>query len=141
MNLPVGQCNETSNNTFTCLCETGWQDQHCQTKVNYCDHNKCLNGGVCRSILSNYTCECMNGSYSGQHCEVEAAKTILFKAISKSFAFIAIITLTSVVLFIIAMDVLTYVFGIRHIPTKVERTEREIKNRSVMMRFAYVNSH
>ena len=103
---------ETSNTTFICQCAPGWQDVHCQTKINYCNEGTCLNNGVCQSILLNYTCHCLTESYSGRHCEQTANRIVILQRVSKSFAYIAIISMTGVALFVITMDVLKYFFYI-----------------------------
>jgi hypothetical protein len=72
----------------------------------------CLNNGVCKPLLLDYQCECLEGSYSGQYCEITSSRITTLQAVSKSFAFIAIIAITSVAVFIVVMDILTYCFGI-----------------------------
>ena len=57
--LVLGVCNETSNTTFICICQVGWQGIYCETKINYCENVTCLNNGVCQSSLLNYTCQCL----------------------------------------------------------------------------------
>ena len=66
----VGTCIQRSNTTFQCRCTPGWEDENCQTKINYCSDDSCLNGGVCQSSLLNHSCLCLAGSYSGPMCEV-----------------------------------------------------------------------
>ncbi len=139
----VGTCINTSDTTFVCLCQPGWTDTHCQTMENYCENVTCMNKGVCRPLLMNYTCECLGESFSGRHCEITGIKIKIYRMVSKSFAFIAIIALTSVVAFIVIMDILKYCFGID--PTREElqriRRKRQAKKRKpVIQRFVYVNA-
>ena len=77
----IGYCNETSNMTFVCSCTLDWDGIHCEKKVDYCQHIHCLNFGVCRSLLQNYTCECLSESYSGRHCEITAQKITIRQVI------------------------------------------------------------
>ena len=80
----IGLCNETSNTTYECLCQSGWTNINCETKINYCDNIKCLNNGICRSILLNFTCECLGTSYSGRYCEITAQAAAVHQVVSKS---------------------------------------------------------
>ncbi|CAF0918198.1 unnamed protein product [Adineta steineri] len=110
----------TLNATFNCSCKSGWEGKHCEHKISHCLNVTCENNGICRPLLLNYTCECLGNFYSGRHCEITATKIIIYKIISKSFAYIAIIAMVSVMIFIIVMDVLKYFFGI-----DLTREERE----------------
>ncbi|CAF4095370.1 unnamed protein product [Rotaria magnacalcarata] len=123
--LNNGACNETSNSTFVCACLSGWQGVHCESMVNFCDNNSCLNNGVCRPLLENYKCECLGDSYSGPLCQISSAKIIIFKAVSKSFAYISILAIVAVAMFVIMMDMLKYCFGIDPTSGELERIQRE----------------
>ncbi|CAF1577516.1 unnamed protein product, partial [Adineta ricciae] len=107
-----GKCKETSSTTFECSCQSGWTNIYCETKENYCKNITCLNNGICRPLLLNFTCECLGTSYSGRYCENIEQTTVVRQAVSRSFSYIAIIFISSVATFIIAMDVLKYIFGI-----------------------------
>ena len=110
--------------------------------INYCASVTCLNQGVCRPSLLNYTCECLGDSYSGRHCEITASKTAIFKAVSRSCAAVAIVAIAIVALFVITMDVLKY--GFRIDPVREEAKHAEIKVTpkapGVAIRFVYVNA-
>jgi hypothetical protein len=108
----VGTCNVTSITTFNCTCAPGWEDVHCQTQIDYCGSITCLNNGVCQPVLLGFECLCLGDSYSGQYCEITSSKTKTLQAVAKSFAYIAIIAIVTVALFIVVMDILTYCFGI-----------------------------
>jgi uncharacterized membrane protein len=106
-----------------------------------------MNNGVCRSLFKNYTCECLGDSYSGHYCEIISSKTQIYVIISKSFAYIAIIAMISVAMFVIIMDVLKYYFGIDPVQKERERFRRKKKNKQkkrtkppVILRFTYVNA-
>ena len=58
-------------------------------------------------------------SYSGRHCENTASKIVIIKIVAKSVAYAAILFIICVAIFVIAMDILKYCFGID--PVKEER--------------------
>ncbi|CAF1119416.1 unnamed protein product [Adineta ricciae] len=120
-----GMCNQTSNTSFICICVNDWQGEHCQTKINHCENITCYNNGVCKTLSQNYTCQCIGDSYSGRHCERTLSKRALQQSISRSFAYVAIMAIAIVALFIIIMDVSTYVFGI----DPVKSVRRELRRR------------
>ena len=94
--------------------------------------------------MLNYTCECLGGSYFGRHCENTEKRIIIYKIVSKSFAYIAIIALISVGMFVVIMDILKYCFGIDPVAEERERMRRERagrkRKRPVIQRFTYVNA-
>ncbi|CAF1140418.1 unnamed protein product [Adineta ricciae] len=101
------------------------------------------NKGVCRPLLLNYSCECLSSSFSGRHCEITATKIVIYKTVSKSVSYIAIIAMITVAAFVIIMDILKYCFGID--PTREElehirREKRAKKRKPVVQRFVYVNA-
>jgi hypothetical protein len=139
-----GTCNETSNTTFECSCENGWRGIHCEAMVNYCENVKCLNNGVCRPLFLNFTCECLGTSYSGRYCEITAKTTVVHKAVTKSFGYIAILCLIGVVSFFVIMDILKYCFDIDPLKEELEKIRKaklakKAKHPSVIQRFVYVN--
>lgn len=89
--------------------------------IDYCQNITCQNRGVCRRLLLEYRCECLVGSFSGRHCEIVEKKVKILKIVSKSFAYVAIIALSTVAIFVITMDLLKYCFGID--PVRREREE------------------
>ena len=142
--MTSGVCNETSDSTFVCACPADWQGEHCEIPVNYCVNVTCANNGVCRSLPSDYKCECLGDSNSGRHCEVESSQLKVHQAVSRSFAYVAICALIMVALFIIAMDVLKYAFGIDPVREDRERHQRKMLARRrhtlVILRFIYVHA-
>ncbi len=106
----------------------------------------CLNNGVCRPLFLNFTCECLGTSYSGRLCENIARATVVHQVVSKSFGYIAIICLISVVLFIITMDILKYCFGIDATKNELEKIRRlnalrrRRKRPPVIQRYIYINA-
>ena len=95
-------------------------------------------------MLLNYTCECLDDSYYGRHCESTAKRIVIFRVISKSFSHIAIIVLTMVIMFFIIMDVLKYCFSIDVTREQLERfrqeKQRKKRKTSLIKRIVYVNA-
>lgn len=139
--LFVGICSVTSNTTFTCRCSSAWRGVHCQTKINYCEDNKCLHSGICQSIFLNYTCHCLAGSYSGRHCEMTSNRIITLQRVSRSFAYIVIIAMICVAVFVVFLDVLKYFFHIDLVgsPRKNRRIRKKKKKVQLVIRYIYVN--
>ena len=123
----VGICSSTTNATWSCQCSIGWQGNHCEIQINYCENVQCLNGGVCRHLYLGYKCECLDQSYSGEHCEIVPSRILHYQRLSTSFASIAIIAMITVFIFIITMDVLKYGFGIDPIKKEIQRTYQRKK--------------
>ncbi len=115
--------------------------------INCCDFDNvtCENRSVCLPSLLNYTCECRGSNfYSSRHCEIVAKKILIYKFVSKSFAYIVIIAMTVVVMFVVIMDILKYCFGIDPVDEERERIRRakqaKKRKRPVIQRFIYVNA-
>ncbi|KAF0762933.1 cubilin, partial [Aphis craccivora] len=74
MNNPCGlhgECLSSSNNSFLCLCDTGYTGRTCNIHVeNPCLVNPCQNNGQCIPELEpgEFSCICTSG-YFGQLCE------------------------------------------------------------------------
>ena len=139
----IGVCNERSDATFSCSCESGWEGTRCENMVNYCVNITCQNKGVCRPLFLNYTCECLGNSYSGRHCEITSTRMVVRQMVSKSFGYIAILALIVVAMFIVIMDILKYCFGIDPVGEERERLRRKRripKHKPVIERFTYVNA-
>jgi hypothetical protein len=139
----LGTCNETLNRTFVCHCQIDWEGDHCERIVNYCKNVTCQNNGVCRSLLGDYLCECLGDSYSGRHCEITAKAILVYKPVSKSCGYVAIISMTSVAMLIVMMDILKYCFAIDPVREQRERIRQQKQARKrqppVIQRFIYVN--
>jgi len=61
------------NNTFMCLCPTGFTGLHCETKLSPCDDNKCKpeSTQACLTSTSDprgYTCKCSE-NFHGEFCQ------------------------------------------------------------------------
>ncbi|CAF1171569.1 unnamed protein product [Adineta ricciae] len=137
-----GTCRPITNSTYDCTCSYGYEGTRCERKINYCWNITCYNRGVCRPLLGAYKCECLFGT-GGEHCEKITTKLYIYRVVATSFAFIAILAMISVILFVIIMDFLRYFFGIDPVRRERERIrkERRAKRRKpVIQRFVYVNA-
>lgn len=137
----LGSCEEFANATFRCRCSPGWEGDHCEKRINRCKNVTCENRGVCRSMLLDYQCECLGESYSGRHCEIVSTKTMALQTFSKSVSYVCIIIIISFVLFIVAMDVLKYGFGIDPVANerKVQRKVQQRPRPRMAVHHIYVN--
>ena len=62
----------TENPTCShCMCLAGYTGDLCETEINGCDSNPCMNQGTCtRTSDGGFSCNCLIG-YTGDHCETE----------------------------------------------------------------------
>ena len=134
----LGTCIETSNTTFIRHCAPGWMGSECQTMIDYCRDVSCLNDGVCRPTLQNYTCDCLAGSYSGRHCEMKTNQLALYQTVSKSFAYVVIIAMMIVAMCIVVLDVMKYCFGIDPIDRRLQSKRR--KKPPTIVRYIYIHA-
>ena len=110
--------------------------------MDYCLNRTCQNKGLCRKFFGGAKCECLQGSYSGEFCEITATRIIIYQIVSKSCAYIAILALVIVALFVIIMDILKYGFGIDPTAEFLEEVRRENaakRRRPVAIHYVYVN--
>lgn len=108
--------------------------------MNFCPQKTCYNRGQCRPLVGHSKCECLEGSYTGDQCEKEERHLKIRRFIAKSFAYVAILAMLSVALFVIIMDILKYVFGIDPVEEERERMRQEKRRRKrTIQHFVYVN--
>jgi len=151
-----GTCNETSNDT-NCVCPQGKIGDHCEYEVDLCSNISCQNSGKCVSVYGNWSCLCTNNElYSGVYCEIKSSSLIIKEMISRSFACVAIGCISTVIGFVLLMDVLKYFFNIdpvhKNIPSnktkqknyhRQERQKKKInksKQPMVAVRFHYIHA-
>ena len=84
-----------------------------------CINITCQNKGRCVPHYLSWSCVCLGSLYFGKYCEETSTEIKIKKILSKSFASIAITAIVVVFLFVIIMDILTFVFGID--PVRGER--------------------
>ncbi|TWW56408.1 Cadherin EGF LAG seven-pass G-type receptor 3 [Takifugu flavidus] len=53
-----------------CRCPVGFTGDYCETEINLCYSNPCLNGGVCVPREGGFTCICRE-DYTGDRCEFD----------------------------------------------------------------------
>ena len=140
--------NET---TFECQCSSGYDGLHCELVSDMCRNITCENHGFCIHSYQSWSCQCLDASlYSGEFCQHESSRLKAKQILSKSFAFIAILAITAVFVFVIVMDVLKYVFNIdpvdrerRLLALKEEKKythtlSKRTEHKKVALRFFYI---
>ncbi|EDO39369.1 predicted protein [Nematostella vectensis] len=63
-----GTCHYLGSGNYKCACTSGFTGANCETNINECASNPCLNGGTCVDGVNKYTCSCVSG-YIGTRCE------------------------------------------------------------------------
>ncbi|CAF2092754.1 unnamed protein product [Rotaria magnacalcarata] len=81
-----------------------------------------------------------NDRYFGRHCEITATKIVIYKIVSKSFAYIAIFALSITAMFILIMDRLKYCFNIDPAIEDLKRMRQEKRKHRVIERLIYVDA-
>ncbi|CAF3922656.1 unnamed protein product [Adineta steineri] len=140
-----GSCIERTATAFNCSCQSGWQGRHCEIKINYCENVTCFNSGICRSLLLDYTCECLSKSFTGRHCEITQNTMVIHQMVSKSIGYISIIFIVGVCMFFVIMDILKYCFRIDPAKSQLKKTQqkkrpKKAKRPLIIQKFAYVNA-
>jgi hypothetical protein len=64
---PHGVCIPATN-SYTCTCNIGYGGLNCQSLINYCNPNPCINGN-CTQLVGSYACVCP-AQYAGPRCEI-----------------------------------------------------------------------
>jgi len=62
-------CVANSFNQFTCSCFPGYTGVYCESQINYCSSNPCMNG-TCVNGLYGFDCNCYPG-YVGALCQID----------------------------------------------------------------------
>ena len=39
----------------------GFTGFYCEIQIDYCQSSPCLNGGLCRTLINGYRCDCLQG--------------------------------------------------------------------------------
>ena len=56
--------------------EIGFTGSYCETQIDYCQANPCLNGGICRTLINSYRCDCPQG-YNVSEKNFESFKRLI----------------------------------------------------------------
>ncbi|XP_058806153.1 protein crumbs isoform X2 [Phymastichus coffea] len=54
---------------YECICVPGVTGKNCETNINECESNPCIEG-VCMDRIGGYNCECDEG-FEGEHCQID----------------------------------------------------------------------
>jgi len=65
--LNQGSCMGIEND-FKCACPPGFTGKRCETNIDDCINNPCING-ECKDEINGYKCQCHSGFF-GQNCDV-----------------------------------------------------------------------
>ncbi|XP_060709362.1 lactadherin-like isoform X4 [Hemiscyllium ocellatum] len=60
---------------YVCKCPTGFQGIHCQTNIDDCSSQPCINGGQCVDLDSDFSCYCPS-PYVGKSCQHTCASAL-----------------------------------------------------------------
>ncbi len=55
---------------YTCKCNCGWTGTNCDSIVNQCQSNPCMNGAICQNNGCDYRCICPP-LYTGSRCDIK----------------------------------------------------------------------
>ncbi len=135
-----------NQSSFYCECEEGFTGIHCELIVNLCVNITCANSGICQSNGLAWKCLCINPSFYGNFCEYQTSSLQVKKALTKSFASVAISVLVLTCSFVVIMDILKYVFRVDPVKTERERLHKHKQAHraakaaasKVALRFQYV---
>ncbi|XP_037806370.1 protein crumbs isoform X4 [Lucilia sericata] len=54
-----------------CQCSLGYTGRFCETDIDECESNPCLNDGKCTDLVGSYKCNCNNTGFEGDNCEID----------------------------------------------------------------------
>ncbi|GCC25633.1 hypothetical protein chiPu_0004044 [Chiloscyllium punctatum] len=60
---------------YVCKCPTGFQGIHCQTNIDDCSSQPCINGGQCVDLDADFSCHCPS-PYVGKSCQHTCASAL-----------------------------------------------------------------
>ena len=55
-----GVCHDLGGYNFKCKCKSGYTGSLCETMIDFCLSNPCMNGGRCVPHINGYNCLCQN---------------------------------------------------------------------------------
>jgi lipopolysaccharide/colanic/teichoic acid biosynthesis glycosyltransferase len=97
-----------NTSSYYCECDRYYYGRNCEQKINICENETCSNHGICKDINHEAKCECFK-SYSGDKCEIESDEKKTIEKVVSTATIIAIITIISLFLLVLAVDILNCV--------------------------------
>ena len=98
-------------------------------EIDICANISCKNDAQCASSYGNWSCLCTNTElYSGAYCQIKSSSLITKEIVSRSFGGVAIGCISTVVGFVIIMDVLKYGFNIDPVDNELRSRKEKNKN-------------
>lgn len=67
-------CTNVGTNDYSCACPSSHSGKNCQTNIDDCAPNPCMQGAACTDLNSDYSCACPTG-YTGKNCETAVSTT------------------------------------------------------------------
>ena len=119
----------THGSAFRCECAEAYNGLHCELQVDLCGNITCENNAFCQTTDLVWKCICIDDKlFYGDYCQFQSNSLKVLKALSRSFASVAITAIALTCLFIFLMDLLKYVFHID--PVKGERVAKQAEKQA-----------
>ena len=95
------------NNSFYCECKKNYYGEYCESAIDLCENQTCSYNGNCIELNLSQKCKCFS-LYEGEYCQYESASLKNIKMVITTASIIAILTLISLYLFMVIMDLTKY---------------------------------
>ena len=53
-----GECVDGLGDSYTCICQPGWDGDRCEVNIDECEDDPCLNEGHCMDLVGDFMCVC-----------------------------------------------------------------------------------
>ena len=94
-------CVDYDHGLYGCVCQSGWTGTNCDTAINGCNPNLCVNSNSCsKGSGSSFTCNCKSGYY-GTYCQSEFHQSYYFLILVFQLTVIAATTVVSVAVLLV----------------------------------------
>ena len=109
--LNNGTCIEDLSDLSYYICDCGsfYEGVNCETKIDICQNETCSSHGKCIDDKNVPKCVCFS-LYEGTYCEITSQSLKTIQSIISTCSIIAILTLISLYLFFIVMDIIRIFF-------------------------------